>query len=60
MQRISVDLPDPDGPQITIRSPRLHGHVDVAQHVEAAIPFVHLADLDRDLVGDLHLLVLRP
>src|SRR3989338_1053495 len=22
MQRISVDLPDPDGPQITIRSPR--------------------------------------
>ena len=22
MQRISVDLPEPDGPQITIRSPR--------------------------------------
>jgi hypothetical protein len=22
MQRMSVDLPDPDGPQITIRSPR--------------------------------------
>ena len=22
MQRINVDLPDPDGPQMTIRSPR--------------------------------------
>ena len=47
MQRISVDLPEPDGPQITMRSPRHHRQVDVAQHVEVAVPFVHADQLDR-------------
>ena len=52
MQRIRVDLPEPDGPQMTIRSPRLTARLNVFQHVERAIPFVHLDNLDRDFVGD--------
>ena len=40
MQRISVDLPEPDGPQMTIRSPVATDEVDVAQHVELAVPLV--------------------
>ena len=47
MQRIMVDLPEPDGPQITIRSPRVTLQIDVAQHVEVAEPFVHADDFDR-------------
>ena len=46
MQRIIVDLPEPDGPQMTMRSPRIDRQVDVAQHVELAVPFVHADDLD--------------
>ena len=41
MQRIIVDLPEPDGPQMTMRSPRADMQVDVAQDVELAVPFVH-------------------
>ena len=48
MQRIMVDLPEPDGPQITMRSPRIDLEVDVAQHVEIAVPLVHADDLDRE------------
>jgi hypothetical protein len=55
MQRISVDLPDPDGPQMTMRSPRVDGQVDVAQHVERRHTTCSCRDLDRDLVGDGHL-----
>ena len=43
MQRISVDLPEPDGPQMTIRSPLQTVEVDVLQHVELAVPLVHAA-----------------
>jgi hypothetical protein len=32
----------------------LHGHIDVAQYVESAIPLVHFGDLDSDLVGHTH------
>jgi hypothetical protein len=49
MQRISVDLPDPDGPQMTIRSPH-DGHVDVAQDVELTRTTCSCRDLDRDFV----------
>ena len=48
MQRIMVDLPEPDGPQITMRSPSRDGQVDVAQHMELAVPFVDLVEqIDR-------------
>ena len=40
MQRISVDLPEPDGPQMTIFSPRPTVEIDIAQHMEIAEPFV--------------------
>ena len=51
MQRISVDLPEPDGPQMTMRSPRATAQVDVAQHVEVvAVPLVDLVEVD-DGVG---------
>ena len=48
MQRIIVDLPEPDGPQMTMRSPRIDLEIDVAQHVELAEPFVHADDFDGD------------
>jgi len=50
MQRSSVDLPPPEGPQITIRSLRLNLQAHVAQRVERAEPLVETHDLDRDLV----------
>ena len=53
MQRISVDLPEPDGPQMTIRSPRPTGEIDVAQHVELAVPLVDALELD-DRLGGFH------
>jgi len=34
MQRISVDLPDPEGPQMTMRLAAPDLEVDVAQYVE--------------------------
>ena len=46
MQRISVDLPEPEGPQITMRSPRRDIEVDVAQHVKIAVPFVEAGNAD--------------
>ena len=45
MQRISVDLPEPEGPQMTMRSPRATVQVDVAQHVELS-PY-HLLTLSK-------------
>ena len=57
MQRISVLLPEPDGPQITMRSPRGDGEVDVAQHVELAEPLVDAVELDD---GALMLMALAP
>ncbi len=41
MQRIIVDLPEPDGPADDDALAALHRQVDVAQHVEIAVPFVH-------------------
>ncbi len=49
MQRIIVDLPEPDGPQMTMRSPRMTLQVDVVQHVKLAVPLVHADDLDGDV-----------
>ena len=49
MQRIMVDLPEPDGPQITMRSLFVTREVDVAQHVEIAVPLVHADHVDRDV-----------
>ena len=46
MQRISVDLPEPEGPQMTIFSPCATHEVDIAQHVELAEPLVHAGNLD--------------
>ncbi len=47
MQRIMVDLPDPDGPQTTTRSPSATVQVDVAQHVQRAEPLVDLVQHDH-------------
>ena len=44
MQRISVDLPEPEGPQMTMRSPVRDLEVDVAQHVERPVPLVDLLE----------------
>ena len=46
-QRISVDLPEPDGPQTTTTSPGVHREVDLAQDVELAEPLVDAVELDR-------------
>ena len=51
MQRIIVDLPEPDGPQMTMRSPLLHPQVDVLEHVELAVPLVHALQFDHGLAG---------
>ena len=51
MQRIMVDLPEPDGPQMTMRSRRITLRLMFAQHVEIPEPFVHVDDLDRHFVG---------
>jgi hypothetical protein len=39
MQRMVVDLPEPDGPHSTIAL--AHVEVDVLEHVELAVPLVH-------------------
>ena len=49
MQRISVDLPEPDGPQTTMRSPAVHFEVDVRQHLELAVPLLDPLHADDDL-----------
>ena len=46
MQRIIVDLPEPDGPQTTTFWPLLDLQVDVPQDVELAVPLVDVAQLD--------------
>ena len=48
MQRIMVDLPEPDGPHDDDALAAPHRQVDVAQHVELAVPFVHADDLDGE------------
>ena len=58
MQRIMVDLPEPDGPQTTTRSFSATVMRHVAQHVQRAEPLVDLVHHDDgrrlavDQVGD--------
>ena len=48
MQRIIVDLPEPDGPQTHDASRRVPTiEVDVLQHMELAVPFVDGLHLDH-------------
>jgi len=47
MQRIRVDLPEPDGPQMTTLLAFLHVEVDVRQHVELSVPLVDALELDH-------------
>ncbi len=47
MQRIIVDLPEPDGPQITTLLLLRDRDRHVAQHVHRAVPLVHLVEHDR-------------
>ena len=47
MQRIMVDLPEPDGPQIDDALAAHHLEIDVAQHVEFAVPLVHADHFHR-------------
>jgi hypothetical protein len=49
MQRIMVDLPEPDGPQITMPFAAADVEVDVAQNVELAEPLVHADHLHGGL-----------
>ncbi len=53
MQRIIVDLPEPDGPQMTMRSPRITLRSMSLQDVKLAVPLVKAGDLDRHCVGEL-------
>ena len=53
-QRIMVDLPEPDGPHTTMRSPRMTLRLMFLQNVEVAEPLVHVDDLDGD-IGIRHL-----
>ena len=46
MQRIMVDLPEPDGPHTTTRSFSADGQRHVAQHVQRAVPLVDLVQHD--------------
>ena len=46
MQRISVDLPEPDGPQMTMRSPRATARSMSRSTWNCAVPLVDLAKLD--------------
>ena len=46
MQRIIVDLPEPEGPQTTTRSPLPTSMLMFLQNVEIAVPFVDVAQLD--------------
>ena len=60
MQRISVDLPEPEGPQMTIRSPCGDRQVDVAQHVEiVAVPLVDLVEADDGFGHGMSVIVAR-
>jgi hypothetical protein len=49
MQRIIVDLPEPDGPADDDPLAAHDLEVDVAKHVEFAIPLVHADELDGDI-----------
>ena len=44
---ISVDLPEPDGPQTTTTSPFLMAVRAVGQHLEAAVPLGDVLDVDH-------------
>ena len=56
MQRIIVDLPEPDGPQMTMRSPRMTLRLMSFSTWNSPYHLLHADDLDRDIgVGDLHL-----
>ena len=46
MQRISVDLPEPEGPQMTIFSPWSTVRLMFSQDVELAVPLVDADHLD--------------
>jgi hypothetical protein len=41
---ISVDLPDPEGPQTTMTSPFLDRGRAIRQHLEGAVPFRDFVD----------------
>ena len=47
MQRISVDLPEPDGPMTTTTSCSADREVDILQRLEVAEPLVDVLDGDR-------------
>ena len=47
MQLSSVDLPQPDGPTSTRKSPALHVDVDVLQHLDRAEPLLEASDLQH-------------
>src|SRR5437867_1836448 len=49
MQRISVDLPEPDGPQITIRSPRATFR-SMSRNTWKLLPY-HLLTLSKVMMG---------
>ena len=53
MQRMSVDLPDPDGPADHDPLAAADRQIDVAQHVELPVPLVDARELD-DGIGGLH------
>jgi hypothetical protein len=46
---ISVDFPEPDGPQTTMTSPFLTLRRAVAQHLELAVPLRNVLDVDHKL-----------
>ena len=41
IHRIMVDLPEPEGPQITSFHPA-HREIDITQNMEISIPFIHI------------------
>ena len=54
MQRIIVDLPEPEGPQTTMRSPRPTVEIDVAEHMKLAVPLVDADHLDGRFGPGIH------
>ena len=46
---ISVDLPEPDGPQTTTTSPFVDLGRAVGQHLEAAVPLADVLDFDHGM-----------
>ena len=52
MQRISVDLPEPDGPQMTMRSPRRDAR-SMSRSTWKSSPY-HLLTLSKLMMGSRH------